>query len=155
EARKNGKSIALLWLRTITDVVASAAAEHSQNFFAGETSVATIAQDVGYAVRGLARRPGFTAIVVATIALGVGANAAIFSVVNGILLRPLPYPNADRVASFGHEPPHWLASDPDFIGYKTGMTSLAGLGAYIRREATLTGGDQPERVRIVRATEEF
>src|SRR6185312_8748646 len=65
-------------------------------------------RDLRHGARGYVRRPVFTLIVVATIALGVGANAAIFSVVSGILLRPLPYPHAEQVFSFGHEAPEWL-----------------------------------------------
>ena len=75
-------------------------------------------QDASYAVRGLLRRPAFAVVVLATLALGIGANAAIFSVVSGILLHPLPYPNAERLFSFGHEPPHWLTSQPDFLDYQ-------------------------------------
>jgi putative ABC transport system permease protein len=153
-ARSAGESVTLLWLRTIADIVTSAAAEHLQSIFPSEPVMETIAQDLGYAARGLARKPAFTAIIVATIALGVGANAAIFSVVNGILLRPLPYPHPERVVSFGHEPPHWLASEPDFVDYRAAMKSLDGLGAYVRREVTLTEGD-PERVHLSRATEDF
>jgi len=115
----------------------------------------TLSQDLGYAIRGLLRRPGFTIIVVATIALGVGANAAIFSVVNGILLRPLPYPRADRVVTFGHEPPHWLASEPDFFDYHRELRSFEALAAYTQSDVTLTSGDNPERLRMVRASEDF
>jgi putative ABC transport system permease protein len=153
--RSNGESIALLWLRTIADVVTSAAAEHMHSFLSGDATMDTLFQDLAYAMRGLARRPGFTAIVVATIALGVGANAAIFSVVNGILLRPLPYPHADGLFSFGHEPPQWLTSQPDFLDYRNGMRTLDGLAAYTRLEGTLTDGGEPERVRLVRGSEEF
>src|SRR5689334_1411703 len=101
----------------------------------------TAGQDLGYAARGLARRPAFTSIVVATIAFGVGANAAIFSVVDGILLKPLPYPHAERVVSFGHEPPHWLASEPNFLDYRRELKSFDGLAAYTQTDATLTDGD--------------
>ncbi|HEV8234962.1 MAG TPA: ABC transporter permease, partial [Gemmatimonadaceae bacterium] len=153
--RSSGESVALLWLLTIADVVTSATAEHMHSFFSGDATMDTLLQDLAYAMRGLARRPGFTAIVVATIALGVGANAAIFSVVNGILLRPLPYPHADRLFSFGHEPPQWLTSQPDFLDYRNGMRTLDGLAAYTRLEGTLTDGGEPERVRLVRGSEEF
>jgi len=112
-------------------------------------------RDLRHGARGFVRRPVFTLIVVATIALGVGANAAIFSVVSGILLRPLPYPHAEQVFSFGHEAPEWLTSEPDYLDYRREMTSLDGLAAYTRTEATLTNGDNPQRVRLVRASVGF
>jgi len=112
-------------------------------------------RDLRYGARGFVRRPVFTLIVVATIALGVGANAAIFSVVSGILLRPLPYPHAEQVFSFGHEAPEWLTSEPDYLDYRREMPSIDGLSAYTRTEATLTNGDNPQRVRLVRASDGF
>ncbi len=157
ETRRQGKSMAALWLRTIVDVAASAMAERFRAMVPGAIAREQLAQDVSYACRGIARRPSFSLIVVGTIALGVGANAAIFSVVNGVLLRPLAYPNADRLISFGHEPPHWLTSEPDFVDYHREMRSLDGLAAYIRREATLvpSAAAEPERIRVVRASEDF
>ena len=154
-ARAAKESLALLWLVTIADVLRSATSEWLRPFISGDSMLDTIAQDVKYAVRGFARRPAFTAIVVATIALGVGANAAIFSVVNGILIRPLPYPHAERVFSFGHEPPHWLTSSPDFLDYQAGMPSLEALAAYIRSDATLSGGAEPERIRVSNGSNDF
>ncbi|HTE44538.1 MAG TPA: ABC transporter permease [Gemmatimonadaceae bacterium] len=154
-ARAGGESISLLWVRTVLDVCASALAEHLRSIFTEEAVVQTIVQDVGYAVRGLLRRPGFTAIVVGTIALGVGANAAIFSVVNVILLTPLPYPHAGQVVSFGHAPPQWLTSEPNFVDYHRELKRFDGLAAYTRNEVTLTTGDESERLRLVRASDDF
>ncbi len=154
-ARAARESMTGLWLRTTIDAVTCAAVEHAHTFFAGKPTVETMLQDLTYGVRTLARRPAFTAIVVVTIALGVGANAAIFSVVNGILIRPLLYPHPERVVAFGHEAPTWLTSEPNFVDYRREMQSIEGLGAYTRRDGTLTIGDQPERVRVARASEDF
>ena len=155
ETRRARGSIAQLWIRTVGDALASATAEHVRTLTRGEAVLPTLLQDLAYAVRVLARRPGFSAIVILTIALGVGANAAIFTVVNGILLQPLPYPHADQIVSFGHEPPQWLSSEPDFLDYHRELKSFQGLAAYTRREATLSDADRPERLAIVRATEDF
>jgi len=154
-ARAAGESLTVLWLLTVVDTLRSAASEWVRPFISGDSMLDTIAQDVRFAVRSFGRRPAFTAIVIATIALGVGANAAIFSVVNGILIRPLPYPHAERVFSFGHEPPHWLTSQPDFVDYHTGMPSLDGLAAYIRGDATMSGGAEPERIRVSNGSDDF
>src|SRR5690348_15981780 len=88
-------------------------------------------------------------------ALGIGANAAIFSVVNGVLLQPLPYPHPDRLVAFGHNPPQWLTSDPDFVDYHRELKSFDGLAAYTRDEITLTTPDNPERLRVVRGSDDF
>ena len=95
-ARRRGR-VAALWLLvgTVADLVVHAAAERrGRRGFMDQ-----IAQDVRFAVRSFARRPGFAAVALVTIALGIGANTAIFSVVRPLLLDPLPFPNADRVVS--------------------------------------------------------
>jgi putative ABC transport system permease protein len=135
----------LAWIPITADHVVSAARER----------LSTILRDVRYAARGIVRRPVFAAVVIGTIALGVGANAAIFSVVYGVLLRPLPYPGAERVVSFGHNAPYWLLSDPEFFDYRRELRSFTSLAAYTRGEANLLIGDEPERVVLASVSPEF
>jgi len=154
-AQRSGESTWLLWARTVVDMAASAGAEHTRSLFSGGGALDTLRQDVAFALRGVIRRPRFAAVIIGTVALGVGANAAIFSVVSGILLRPLPFPREDQLFSFGHAPPQWLASEPDFVDYKREMHALSGLAAYVTRPATLAAGNRPERVSVARVSEGF
>jgi hypothetical protein len=130
--------------RIYLDHLASAASEQ----------VHAIRPDVKLALRGIARRPLFAAIIIATIALGVGANAAIFSVVNALLLRPLPYPEPGRLVFFGHKPPQWLVSEPQYAEYRATLRSFESLAAYTRGEATL-GTNEPQRIDIASVTPNF
>ena len=120
---------------------------------AGE-QVHAVKPDVKLALRGIGRRPLFAAIIIMTIALGVGANAAIFSVVNALLLRPLPYPDAGQVVFFGHKPPHWLVSEPQYASYRANLRTFASLAAYTQSEATLAA-DEPQRIAIASVTPNF
>jgi putative ABC transport system permease protein len=115
----------------------------------------TLMQDLRYAIRSAIRRPGFSAIVLSTLALGIGANAAIFSVVNGVLLRPLPFAAPDGIVQITHTEPSWLVSEPEFVDYRDGARSLSGTAAFAVRAATLTGNDAPERVQIARVSAGF
>jgi len=119
----------------------------------------TILRDLRYAVRALARQPGFTLAVSLTLALGIGANTAIFSVVNGVLLRALPYPNDrqlmtvwTRFAAGGHE----TASMPDFTDWKAQNSSFAAMSAFANSNDNLAapGGD-PERVPSARVIADY
>ena len=159
--RERAREGGLAWYRVGWDHLTSAAAEHVRELRqpsdvgAAGGSPSLIGQDVRFAVRTLIRRPLFASVVVTTIALGVGANAAIFSVVRGILLRPLPYPQPDRVIAFGHKAPQWLASAPEFFDYKRDLRSFDGIAAFTQSEGNLATPDEPERVSLAAVSPEF
>jgi predicted permease len=117
-------------------------------------------QDLRYAGRALRRNPGFTCVAVLTLALGIGANTAIFSVVNGVLLRPLPYPEPDRLVrvftSFrGSGTERYAVSQPEFMDYK-GLTHVfENAAAFSGATLTLTGDREPERLRGIAATHDL
>jgi putative ABC transport system permease protein len=115
-------------------------------------------QDLRYAGRALRRNPGFTLVAVVTLALGIGANTAIFSVINGVLLRPLPYREPDRLVrlftSFASEP-RYAVSQPEFMDYK-GLTQVfENAAAFSGASLTLTGDGEPERLRGIAMTKDF
>jgi putative ABC transport system permease protein len=106
-------------------------------------------QDVRYGLRRLARSPGFTAVAVLTLALGIGANTAIFSAVNGVLLRALPFPNPDRLVSLSlifDDGTAGPASYPDFVDWRQQAQSFDDLAAYVSRSEDFVTRDMPERL---------
>ena len=120
-----------------------------------EEMMATFMGDIRYALRGMVTKPAFSAIVLVTLALGIGANVAIFSVVNGVLLRPLPYPNADRVVQIDHVRPYSTVSEPEFVDYRDGTKRFERMAAFSQGAGTLTGEREPERVTIARVSDGF
>ena len=112
----------------------------------------SITKDIRFAVRGLLKRPAFTAIAVLTLALGIGANTAIFSVVNAVLLRPLPLKEPDQLMTFWHSWPakglsHMDTSDALFAYYRGRTRTFQDLAAYEDGDFALTGHGEPEVVR--------
>ena len=110
-----------------------------------------IAADVRYAFRTLRRNPGFAIVVLLTLALGIGANAAIFSVVNGVLLRPLPYRDADRLMVIRGDLKRpgvndIPASAGEYVDYRDRSHAFEQVAAYDTVGFNLTGGGEPERV---------
>jgi hypothetical protein len=117
-------------------------------------------QDVRYAGRALRKSPGFTAVAVLTLALGVGVNTAIFSVVNAVMLRPLPFGNPDRlVRIYESNPergwPEFSASDPNFLDWRAQATSWEALAAFDSGTISLTTGDAVEVLRMMRVTSDL
>src|SRR5262249_775237 len=102
----------------------------------------TIFQDLRYGWRMLLRNKGVTAIAIITLALGIGANTAIFSVINAVLLRPLPFASADRLVAIGSTGANnrrnfGPISYPDFVDYQTRQVSVERMAAYYTRGLSL------------------
>jgi len=122
-----------------------------------ETMMGMSWREARVAVRGFIRRPGFTAITVLTLALAMGANTAIFSVVDGVLLEPLPFPQAGELVSIGHDAPGLdmlgLPNAPGLhVLYSQVSRSFDDLAMYSASTATLAGEGAPERIATGRAT---
>jgi predicted permease len=106
-------------------------------------------QDLQYASRQMMKSPGFASIAILTLALGIGANTAIFSVVNGVLLNPLPYPESDRLVVLFHNKPNFTKgsiSYPNFLDWQRDNRSFEAMVAYRNGNAKLTGSGEPENL---------
>ena len=109
-------------------------------------------QDIRLAIRGLLRAPAFAAVTILTLALGIGANTAIFSIVNGVILRPLGYPKPEQLMYLTTQFPasgfdQFWVSPPEYFEFRELNQSFASVGAYTTGEVNLTAGDRPLRVR--------
>ena len=118
-------------------------------------------KDFKYAARGLTRAPGFTLVVVGTLALAIGANATIFSVVNAVLLKPLPFPNADRLVYIGgsapgtEQPPEFGVADELYFEYKESVPALEDLAMYGTGSSTSRAEGQVDQLFFTQATPSF
>jgi Acidobacterial duplicated orphan permease len=108
-----------------------------------------ILQDLRFGARALLRRPAFTAIAALTLALGIGANTAIFSVLDTVLIRPIGYPDADRLVAIwgmqGDQGQNGLVF-PDYLEWRAQNRSFVDMGVYRGQSVNLTGGDTPQRL---------
>ena len=142
-----GPARIVLFMRVLLDTVVNAFRVHAD----------ITRQDLRYAIRSLRRTPGFTLTAIVVAALGIGATTATFSVADHILLRPLPFPQSDRLVKL------WLTqtsrgysrlepSPPNYLDWKRLATSFTGVEAYAGTAATLLGGAEPERIGGQRVT---
>ena len=120
----------------------------------------TLFQDLRYGARILMKQPAVTLVAVVTLALGIGANTAIFSLVNGILLRPLPFREPDRVVRLIQASPKlglatWGISQADFAAYREQNRSFESVALYNSGAINLTGDGEPERLPMTTVTSDF
>src|SRR5580765_1820225 len=116
-------------------------------------------QDVRYGLRMLRRNPGFTTVVILTLALGIGMNTAVFSVLNSVLLRSLAYPDADRLVWLANYDDYFKqdtwGSRADYLLWRDQTHSFAGMAAYGNQDLALVAADQASQERIASVTGDF
>lgn len=120
----------------------------------GVPAVEKVAKDVRFALRVLRKNPAYAAVVIVTLGLGIGVNTAIFSIVDGVLLRPLPYADADRLVQVWHTPPQdsfpgqtrFSISPANYLDWRDQNHAFEHISAYGPATLTYTGGDRPEAV---------
>jgi putative ABC transport system permease protein len=120
----------------------------------------TLLQDLRFGFRMLVKRPGFAIVTIVTLALGIGANSAIFTVVNAALLRPLPYREPGRLVHLWETTPREQfnereASYPDYLDWKANNQVFEDVAGYTRRSFSLTGRETPERLEGAAVTDNF
>jgi predicted permease len=175
ERRRRGRTgVALAWVRLVSDTVGTALAvrrthadRHGRAWKASapsprglwETVMDNLRQDLQHALRTLRRQPGFTIVTILTLALGIGANTAIFSVVNGVLLRPLEYPHPEQLEFLTTTFPKlgfdqfWM-SIPEFLEFRDHNSTFQSVGAYSTGAVNL-GTDPAIRPTSAVVTAEF
>ena len=118
----------------------------------------TLIKDIRYGIRSLAKRPGFTVIAVITLALGIGASTAIFSVVDGVLLRSLPYPQPEEIVQLrevnerGAQVPF---TEPNFADIRARSKTLEGVAQYAGALTIVTGASEPVRAVALNVSADF
>jgi putative ABC transport system permease protein len=118
----------------------------------------TLLQDFRYGLRTRKKNPGFSAVAILTLALGIGGSTAIFSVVDAVLLRPLPYPNPQQIVTVWEKEAdgsrHRLA-DPNFLDFRSQNHTLEGLATFFSSPDSVSGGSEPVRVNIGVVSQDF
>ncbi|MGC1606067.1 MAG: ABC transporter permease, partial [Candidatus Acidiferrum sp.] len=124
----------------------------------GWASAERLMQDLRYGLRMLAKSPGFTAVAILTLALGIGANTALFSVVNGVLLKPLPYPQPEQLVWLAESKPNFSSGSiswPNFKDWQKENRTFSGMGLYRGYSFNLTGRGEAEQLQARFLTSDF
>ena len=125
----------------------------------GSDPMRTLIQDIRYTLRLLVQNPGFAAVAVLTLALGIGANTAVFSVVNAVLVRPLPYEDPEQLTviwtDFGVDLPQNWVSGPEFLEMQEFSTLFEGIGIAVPTTVAFTGSGEPEQIQAAGASGDF
>src|SRR5215467_2639645 len=123
--------------------------------------MSNLLQDLRFAIRQLRKSPGFALTTILTLALGIGATTAMFSLINSVLLRPLPFPDPDRlmmIAPLEQSPLNTAptsVSYPDFFDYRSRQHSFDAIASYHRETHTLTGSGQPQELEAETVAADF
>jgi predicted permease len=173
EYARGWRGVVAVWLGALLDAAATAPLERADAFtrwidarrhvtraptthhLEDDEMLWSLRQDVRYALRGMRRQPAFTAVVLATLALGIGANVSIFTIVNGVMLRPLPFDTPERIVQIVHTAPTSSVSEPEFMDYRRDSRAFTQLAAFTTTSASITGGQEPERVDVARVSDGF
>src|SRR5208282_1599624 len=118
----------------------------------------TLWQDIRYALRTLAKSPGFTVVALATLALGIGANTALFSIVNGVLLNPLPYPHPEQLVTLHESKPNFPTGAISYLNFRDWQKDNRTFSAMAISRGysfSLTGKGEAERVRAEFVSSDF
>jgi putative ABC transport system permease protein len=168
--RLGAAGLVYAWLRMLLDLAGAAillrfdargrrrvAALNHPPELQGDSLMTNLWQDVRYSARVLTRAPGFSAVVIVTLALAIGASTGVFSVVNAVLLRSLPFPEPERLVVVYEGIPQAFSgpigfSAPDFRGFEQRARSFTALAAFRNKDFELSGVSQPERVTAARAS---
>src|SRR5262249_20108531 len=167
--RAAGSPAGVIWLRACLDTLRNASAEwmdavvdayreskpSHESQSKGRTMIDKLRQDLRYAIRTWTKRPAVALVAILTLAIGIGANTAMFSIVNAVLLRPLPFTHADRLVSVwgvgtGAQAlagnPHQLVSYQEYREITRQSTSFDAIGLWFGQSVNLTGVSEPQRL---------
>jgi hypothetical protein len=151
------------WFRALIDVAGRSLYERrriTRSYEHGGRRVSMVGADMKTAIRGFVREPGMTGLIVAMLALGIAANTAVFSLVNGLFLRPLPFPASERLVYLNETAPRWNleytgVNYPDFVGWRERVREFDGMALYGGRSFNLSDGENADRVSGLEVTHDF